>query len=145
RIQISTDPSFGQSFIDTVITDLKAFLAQNLSANTKWYFRIAAVNAGGNGPWSTVNSFTTSPADSTSKEVVSVVVVDSQVTLLPHVKINTCGGTTPLNLVITVAEKNDTIADTGTAQVSSIYDFTKSPVTELRDTILITLAIPDTF
>jgi FG-GAP repeat/Secretion system C-terminal sorting domain len=145
RIQICTDPSFGQSFIDTVIYDLDAFLAHNLGADTKWFYRIAAVNDGGNGPWSSVNSFTTSPADTGSKQIVSVIVVDSQATPLPRVKVSTGGDTTLKNLVITVAEKNDSIKDTATTQVSGIYDFTKSPVTVLRDTILITLAIPDKF
>lgn len=145
RIQISTDSAFGQSFIDTVITDLKAFLAQNLSADTRWFFRIAAVNNGGNGPWSTANSFTTSPADTGSQQFVSVVVVDSQATPLPQVTVRTDGDTTLKNLVITVAEKSDSITDTATAQVSWIYDFTRSPVIELHDTIFITLAIPDTF
>ncbi|MDP4103308.1 MAG: hypothetical protein Q8935_00025 [Bacillota bacterium] len=145
RIQLSTDSSFGQTYIDTIITDLGAYLAQNLSSNTKWYYRIAAVNDGGNGPWSGVYGFTTAPSDTASKQVVSTVVVDSIATPLPQIKINTGGSNNLSDLVITVAEKNQKIIDTSIAQVSSVYDFTRSPVLILRDTIQIKVTIPDTF
>jgi hypothetical protein len=61
RIQIAIDPLFGTVLFDSASTDtIKTIGGAVLGANTKYYWQIHAINAGGASAWS-IDSFTTTP------------------------------------------------------------------------------------
>lgn len=58
RLSVSTSPGFGTVMYDTLVTGLSVTLRTGvLSYNTNYYWRLAAVNACGNGNWSSVWNF----------------------------------------------------------------------------------------
>ena len=145
RIQVSRDSGFVPARIDTVVTDLTAFVAQNLGADSTWYWRIAAVNDGGNGPWSDTKKFTTLPADPTAKAITTTVITDSVTNLISSIKLKTNGDTTLINRVVTVTQKKDTLASSmGMTQASSVIDFSSSPGAKRGDSAELVFIIPDT-
>ncbi|NLE26789.1 MAG: fibronectin type III domain-containing protein [Clostridiaceae bacterium] len=58
RFQVSRTPGLDSLIIDTVIIT-NEYTACGMGNDNTCYFRIAGVNAGGNGPWSSSSHFTT--------------------------------------------------------------------------------------
>jgi subtilisin-like proprotein convertase family protein len=59
RVQIATDPGFASIVADQVVSATSFQPASNLAANTTYYWRVAGINACGEGAFTTPWSFTT--------------------------------------------------------------------------------------
>jgi hypothetical protein len=149
RIQISQDPEFTFLRIDSAVGNITRFFANNLGADSTWYFRVAAYNTGVTSQWTSTYHFTTLPAvvvtEEEFKEKVTIQIIDSIETPLPGVSILTNKQNNSQGFVLTIIEAKDIIPDTSIAQVTRVYDFTHSAQTRLQDSIVLTFAIPDTF
>jgi len=64
RLQIALDSFFITPIVDQVTMIPTSFSLTGLLNNTKYYWRVNAVNAGGTSPWSTIWSFTSTPSTS---------------------------------------------------------------------------------
>ncbi|NLD94237.1 MAG: fibronectin type III domain-containing protein, partial [Fibrobacter sp.] len=145
RIQLSSDLTFSPSLVDTIVTNISTFLADKLGADSRWYFRIAGINEGGDGPWSKVNHFTTMPADANSRGIITGVLTDTLVTLSPDVSLNVNSADAALNgAVITMMMSSKALNDKAVKQISGLFDFSKSPQVRLDDSIRLNFTFPDT-
>jgi hypothetical protein len=145
RIQIGSSSIMASSVIDTTLSDLHSFFAQNLGCDSTYYFRVAGVNDGGTGPWSAVEHFTTVKFDTLVSKSITVTSMDSNTGILPKLTFTTGSDTSLRNSIITVLVKDEPVTDTASDQVTPIYDFSKSSPTQMRDSVLLTFAMPDTF
>lgn len=59
RVQVSTDGSFATTVVDQSNVTATSYALSNLAANTTYYWRVNATNAGATGAYSTVWNFTT--------------------------------------------------------------------------------------
>jgi hypothetical protein len=59
RVQLSTSADFTTKVVDTTALGVTSLPLNGLAENTKFYWRVRAVNGAGDGPWSPVWSFTT--------------------------------------------------------------------------------------
>ena len=63
HLEVSTESDFGTTVVNkTVATNSYTFTGGELSNDTKYYWRVSSVNAGGESSWSSVWNFTTIPA-----------------------------------------------------------------------------------
>ncbi len=59
QLMVSTSSSFWSKVVDTVVSGDTTFSASGLAANATYYWRVAAINSSGTGPWSATRSFMT--------------------------------------------------------------------------------------
>lgn len=142
RFQVSRTPGFDSLIIDTVI-NTNEYTAYGMGNDNTCYFRIAGVNAGGNGPWSSSSHFTTLISNQEIQESFSAVLTDTLNRISSEVYVNT--GTETEGCIVTVAMSNKKLQDTSIIQSSSFYDFTKSPKSNNCKFMTLKFAIPDTF
>lgn len=119
RVQISTDQNFGTTTIDTMVS-ANSFEADSLDFSTQYYWRVAGINDGGQGTWSSIQNFTTFsglPGD------VSLV--------------NPANNATGLDTLVTFSWNSADLAGEYQLQVSSTSDFSTSQIDSvLSDTSL---------
>ena len=61
QVQISVGAAFSNNAIDVSGVTVTSYSLSALAGGTVYYWRVRAANTAGNGPWSTVRSFTTAP------------------------------------------------------------------------------------
>jgi hypothetical protein len=72
HLQVATDGTFAAIVLDTIIAGASLTLTDELEANTKYYWRVGAINTAGEGNYSAVAYFTTGVRDDVENEISKI-------------------------------------------------------------------------
>ncbi len=102
RLQVSTVQSFGSTLVDQSLSGT-SFSPSGMSANTTYYWRVNASNAGGSSVWSAVWSFTTTVNAPSSPTLVSPANGTTGVGQSPTLAWNAVAGATSYHLQVSTS------------------------------------------